>query len=272
MNKLTLLGGLMLLAVAALIVNADDSDSRVALAKNNLMPTLTTDWDPMFKQHNVEGVLVVFDTQSHTLKTNNLTRAETPYRPASTFKIVNGLIGLELKVVTDLEQHYRWDKQPREFKRWEQDHTFNSAFKYSVVPIFQQIARAIGKQRMTNMLASLAYGNQKVGPELDSFWLDGDIRISAIEQLQFLQKLHDESLPLSERTQQLMKQVMLTESTEDYTLYAKTGFAHHGDNYIGWWVGWLEKEGRTVYFALNLDLDDIKQAHLRQKIVKQILL
>ena len=272
MTKLISLMLFSILAAAALIVDANDNDDHsVQLAELRLTPQLTTDWDQVFQQQQVEGVLVLFEPKQQTLTTNDLNRANTGYIPASTFKIANGLIGLELGVVAGAEQVYPWDKQQRAFKVWNQDHTFKSAFKYSVVPIFQQIATDIGKQRMANMLASLEYGNQKVGPELDSFWLDGDIRISAIEQLQFLQKLHDQSLPVSQRTQEIIQQVMLTESTDDYAIYAKTGFGHHGDKYIGWWVGWLETDEQTIYFALNLDLDDIQQAHLRQEIVKQIL-
>ncbi len=272
MTKLISLLLFSILAAAALIVDANDNDDHsVQLAELRLTPQLTTEWDQVFQQQQVEGVLVLFEPKQQTLTTNDLNRANTGYIPASTFKIANGLIGLELGVVAGVEQVYPWDKQQRAFKVWNQDHTFKSAFKYSVVPIFQQIATDIGKQRMANMLASLEYGNQKVGPELDSFWLDGDIRISAIEQLQFLQKLHDQSLPVSQRTQEIIQQVMLTESTDDYAIYAKTGFGHHGDKYIGWWVGWLETDEQTIYFALNLDLDDIQQAHLRQEIVKQIL-
>ena len=272
MTKIVPLLLFTLLAAAALIVDASDRDDHsVQLAELRLTPQLTTDWDLVFQQHQVEGVLVLFDPQQQTLTTNDLNRANTGYIPASTFKIANGLIGLELDVVAGAEQVYPWDKQQRAFKVWNQDHSFKSAFKYSVVPIFQQIARDIGKQRMVNMLASLEYGNQKAGPVLDSFWLDGDIRISAIEQLQFLQKLHNETLAVSHRSQQIIKQVMLTESTENHALYAKTGFGHHGDKYIGWWVGWVEMDERTVYFALNLELANIQQASLRQKIVKQVL-
>lgn len=272
MTKLISLLLFSILAAAALIVDANDNDDHsVQLAELRLTPQLTTDWDQVFQQQQVEGVLVLFEPKQQTLTTNDLIRANTGYIPASTFKIANGLIGLELDVVAGVEQVYPWDKQQRAFKVWNQDHTFKSAFKYSVVPIFQQIATDIGKQRMVNMLASLEYGNQKVGPELDSFWLDGDIRISAIEQLQFLQKLHDQSLPVSQRTQEIIQQVMLTESTDDYAIYAKTGFGHHGDKYIGWWVGWLETDEQTIYIALNLDLVNIQQAHLRQEIVKQIL-
>lgn len=271
MTKLISLLLFTILAAAALIVDASDNDDHsVQFTEQRLAPQLTTHWDSVFLQHSVEGVLVLFDPRKQTLTTNDLSRANKGFIPASTFKIANGLIGLELEVVADAEQAYPWDKQQRAFKAWNQDHTFKSAFRYSVVPIFQQIARDIGKQRMANMLASLEYGNQKLGPELESFWLNGDIRISAIEQLQFLQKLHDEKLSMSRRSQQIIKQVMLAESNDDYRIFGKTGFANKGDEYIGWWIGWIETDERTVYFSLNLDLANIQQASLRKAIVKQI--
>ncbi|MFT5790557.1 MAG: beta-lactamase class D [Shewanella sp.] len=272
MARVFLLGLLIVLATMALIVDAnDESSDEVLLGSVMVEPQHTHDWDSIFNASDVNGVLVLFNAEKQQLLTNNLLRAQTGFTPASTFKIANGLIALELGVVTDAEQQYHWDKQQRSFKAWNQDHTFSSAFKYSVVPIFQQIARDIGKQRMANMLVSLDYGNGSIGGELDQFWLEGDLRVSAMEQIQFLQRLHDNTLPLSLRSQSIMQQVMLTESVDGYTIYAKTGFGNKDEKYIGWWVGWIEKGENTTFFALNLDLANIQQAHLRQKIVKQIL-
>jgi len=272
MARIFLLGLLIVLAAIALIVDANDEISNeVLLGSVVAEPEYTADWDPIFSDSDVRGVLVLFNAEKPQLLTNNLLRAQTGFIPASTFKIANGLIALELGVVTDAEDQYRWDKQPRSFNLWNQDHSFSSAFQYSVVPIFQQIARDIGKQRMANMLASLNYGNESIGGGLDRFWLEGDLRISAIEQIQFLQRLHSNTLPLSVRSQSIMKQVMLTESADSYAIYAKTGYANNGATDIGWWVGWVDKGESTVFFALNLDLANIKQASLRQKLVKQIL-
>lgn len=272
MVRFFLLGLLIVLATVTLIVDANDENSDGVLLDSVVVePQYTHAWDSIFNDSDVSGVFVLFNTKKQQLLTNNLLRAQTGFIPASTFKIANGLIALELGVVTDADQQYHWDKQQRSFKVWNQDHSFSSAFKYSVVPIFQQIAGSIGKQRMANMLANLDYGNGSVGGELDRFWLEGDLRISAIEQIQFLQRLHDNTLPLSLRSQSIMKQVMLTESTEHYAIYAKTGYADSGETNIGWWVGWVKTGANRVFFALNLDLANIKQAHLRQKIVKQVL-
>jgi len=272
MARIFLLGLLIVLTAMALIVDANDEKSNeVLLGSAMIEPQQTGDWDPIFRANNVNGVLVLFNPEKQLLLTNNVLRAQTGYIPASTFKIANGLIALELAVVNGAEDQYLWDQQQHSFKAWNQDHTFSSAFKYSVVPIFQQIAADIGKQRMANMLVSLDYGNATMGGELDSFWLEGGLRVSAMEQIQFLQRLHDNTLPLSVRSQSIMQQVMLTESADHYAIYAKTGFGNMGEAYIGWWVGWIEQDDSTVFFALNLDLANIQQAHLRQKIVKQIL-
>ena len=36
------------------------------------------------------------------------------------------------------------------------------------------------------------YGNSKTGERVDSFWLDGDLRISAIEQIEVLKNIYKE--------------------------------------------------------------------------------
>ncbi|MCL1050272.1 class D beta-lactamase [Shewanella abyssi] len=272
MVRVFLLGLLIVLAAMALIVDAkDERSNEVLLGSAMIEPMQTRGWDAIFRSNNVNGVVVLFNPEKQQLLTNDLLRAQTGFIPASTFKIANGLIALELGVVNDAEDQYLWDQQQHSFKAWNQDHTFSSAFKYSVVPIFQQIAADIGKQRMANMLVSLDYGNATMGGDLDSFWLEGGLRVSAIKQIQFLQRLHAETLPLSPRSQQIMQQVMLTESADHYAIYAKTGFGNKGEAYIGWWVGWIEQDDSTVFFALNLDLANMQQAHLRQKIMKQIL-
>ena len=46
---------------------------------------------------------------------------------------------------------------------------------------------------MQHYLDAAGYGNRKVGSQVDLFWLDGTLRISADEQVEFLKQ------PLSRR-------------------------------------------------------------------------
>ena len=117
-------------------------------------------------------------------------RARTGYLPGSTFKIPHALIALETGVVADVDKEViRWDGVVREIEEWNRDHTLRTAMRYSVVPVFQQIANRIGAERMKQFVDAFDYGNRDIGGALDRFWLDGALRISALEQIEFLQAL-----------------------------------------------------------------------------------
>ena len=118
----------------------------------------------------------------------------------------------------------RWDGVPREIEEWNRDHTLRSAMQYSVVPVFQQIANRIGVERMKQFVDAFDYGNRDIGgAPLDRFWLDGNLRISALEQVEFLQRFYSEELPVSKRNLDLVKDIIPEEKTEDIDIHAKTG-------------------------------------------------
>ena len=62
------------------------------------------------------------------------------------------------------------------------------AIAISNVPIYQELARRIGLERMKHYLKSFEYGNTDTGEIIDRFWLDGPLEISALEQVNFLKK------------------------------------------------------------------------------------
>src|SRR5690606_18074761 len=115
---------------------------------------------------------------------------------------------------------------------------------YSVVWYYQELARRIGEKRMKKYLLRNHYGNADIGNQIDEFWLadqGGKLRISMQEQITFLQKLYDEDLKFSKRSQQLVKGIMLDElETKEYSLYGKTGAANDDGVSYGWYVGWIE--------------------------------
>ncbi|WP_442800716.1 class D beta-lactamase [Shewanella sp. AS16] len=231
----------------------------------------TRNWDAIFKQHKAKGVFVLWNETRAEGLTNDSKRANQGFIPASTFKIPNSLIALELGVVKDERQAFPWDKQVRDIASWNRDQTFVSAMKYSVVPVYQQIARDIGEPRMASMLTSLGYGNADIGGALDRFWLDGELRISALQQIDFLRRLYHNQLPLSERSQRIVKQMMLTEANADYIIRAKTGYGVSLKPAVGWWVGWVERDDNSYFFAINIDMASAEALPLRQRIAKEIL-
>lgn len=231
----------------------------------------TQSWNTHFTEHKTQGVVVLWNENKQQGYTNDLKRANQEFLPASTFKIPNSLIALDLGVVKDEHQVFKWDGQTRDIAAWNRDHDLITAMKYSVVPVYQEFARQIGEARMSKMLQAFDYGNEDISGNLDTFWLDGGIRISAIQQIEFLRKLYHNKLHVSERSQRIVKQAMLTEANADYIIRAKTGYSVRIEPKIGWWVGWVELDDNVWFFATNMDMPTAEGLGLRQTITKEVL-
>ena len=205
----------------------------------------------------VHGAVLVYDLRQDTYAGFNPDRWSKGYLPASTFKIPNSLIGLETGVLSGPEMIFEWDGQKRQLAIWEKDMSLKDAFHDSCVPCYQEVARKIGPDRMNEYLQLFEYGNMDVHAEnIDLFWLQGKSRITQYQQIEFLTKLYQESLPLSAQTMQTFKNMMVREETEDYRLSGKTGWAIREGFNIGWFVGYLEKGEETYLFATNIEPND----------------
>ena len=234
------------------------------------------DFARAFDAAGVMGTLVVYDPADGRTLVHDAERARERLLPASTFKVLNSLIALETGVVADTNEAFRWDGTERSIPQWNRDHTLATAFENSVVWAYQDIARRIGEARMEDYVARARYGNADIGGGIDRFWLTGDLRISALEQVDFLRRLHERRLPFAERTVQLVEGIMVEERRGGATLHAKSGWAALDDldppqTDIGWYVGFVEQDGQAVYFALNVDLERPEQAGARKAVVLEVL-
>ena len=88
---------------------------------------------------------------------------------------------------------------------------------------------------------------------IDNFWLDGESKISQIQQIQFLKRLYFSELPISKRTEAIVKNIMLIEKTDDYTLSGKTGLSVKNGLDNGWFVGYFEVKNKVYFFATNVE-------------------
>lgn len=230
-----------------------------------------------FKENNVEGCFALLNNKNENFTVYNLDRyRDSSFVPASTFKIVNALIGLQTGVITNDSMVIKWDGVQRRFPEWNQDLSMYQAFRASAVPYFQQVARRIGKDTMQRWLDSLSYGTKKIVSPIDTFWLDGSLKISPDEELGLVRQLYFYQLPFHKRNQQIVKNAMLMESKPEYKLSYKTGWAT-GDSanqqQIGWVVGWIEENKHPYFFVLNLQTtnQDFDMPAVRMKILKGIL-
>ena len=229
------------------------------------------EWENYFKQANINGCMVLYDTQNQQSQFHNQKRCDSAYLPASTFKIINSLIALETNAVDGIYDSIKWDGKDRGWSQWNQDHCMNSALGISCVWFYQELARRVGKVDMQKYLDEVGYGNKTMGAEIDNFWLQGDIRISANEQIEFLERLINNELPFSIDNQNTVKKLILTDSSENYKIHSKTGWAMRVDRQIGWLVGYVETNDNTYIFALNIDIHENSDAKYRKELVYNIL-
>lgn len=208
-------------------------------------------FDSILNESAMQGVIVVYDPQSKTYFSNDFERAKTGYIPASTFKIPHSIIALETNVITDPETILPWDGEKRDMHIWERDMSFQEAFRTSCVPCFQQIAREIGEERMKGFLNKLRYGKMQVQQDVDEFWLHGSSRITPMEQIDFLDRLHHKKLPILTTTREKILNMMEIEQGPNYRFGGKTGLSNEDGVINGWFVGYLVKGEKNYYFALQ---------------------
>ena len=218
----------------------------------------------LFENEAIKGTMIIESLDGTERYVYNDERAHIPLLPASTFKIPNTLIALEEGVVR-LDSLIVWDKVERSVRAWNQDQDLRSAFKSSCVWCYQFFARHIGLEKYNAYLQKLHYGNEKTGMDVERFWLDGELRISAYEQIAFLKKLYKNDLPFRQEHIDILKAIMVDEQGKNFTIRAKTGWAvPNGGEHHGWYVGYAESSKGVYFFATNLIIDSSDELPLRK--------
>lgn len=210
----------------------------------------------LFERAGVTGTFVVHDVAANVYTGHDRQRASVRYVPASTYKIPNSLIGLASGAVSSVDEVLPYGGGPTYLPQWAKDMPLREAIRISNVPVYKELARRTGMPRMREGLRQLDYGNMDAGSVIDTFWLEGPLKISAVEQVRFLGRLAQDKLPFPKPAMAAVREIVRQD--DNANLYAKTGWYMPDDrkNQIGWWVGWVEKEGKVYAFALNADITD----------------
>ncbi|ARQ01389.1 class D beta-lactamase [Pseudorhodoplanes sinuspersici] len=238
---------------------------------------LKADMAARFSEAGTEGVFAVLRVRDNKLLSTDEGRMRQPFIPASTFKVPHALIALETGVVADADKEIiHWDGQVRSIEAWNKDHTLRSAMAVSAVPVYQQIARRIGTERMQKYLDAFQYGNREIGPVIDRFWLDGPLRISALEQIAFFDKLRRGDLPVSKRSLDIAREIIPSEAVSGGHLRSKTGAlgidGTPGEKAtLGWLAGYVDRGEDSSVFAMNIDIRSPADLARRMEITKSIL-
>ncbi|MDP3547870.1 MAG: penicillin-binding transpeptidase domain-containing protein [Phreatobacter sp.] len=226
----------------------------------------------IFRQHGAKGTFALVDAGDGETTLADLARAGRRFVPASTFKIPNSLIAIGSGVVRDADEVLPYGGGRTRNPAWARDMSLRDAMPISNVPVFQEVARRVGLPRYRDWLARLDYGNREPGTVVDRFWLEGPLRISAIEEARFNVRLARKALPASTLAQTLVHDIIRLESAGGATLYGKTGwYVQRGQTSIGWWTGWVERGSRIHAFTLNMDMPQMAMAPRRLAIGRAIL-
>ncbi len=204
-----------------------------------------------FDENKVDGCFSLLNNSTGEITIYNMALDTQRFSPASTFKIVNSLIGLETGRILNDTMTIKWDGIKRSNENWNKDMGMAEAFKVSCVPYYQEVARRIGKDTMQQWIDSLGYGNRNMSGAVDSFWLNNTLKISPDEQLGLVKRLYFDQLPFRKSVHEMVRNVMVQEDNTAYKLCYKTGWGNEENgNDIGWMVGWIE-ENKHVYFFVT---------------------
>ncbi|WP_082646431.1 class D beta-lactamase [Bradyrhizobium valentinum] len=220
------------------------------------------------------GTFVAYKVDDYLIIASDKVRSGEGRLPASTFKIPHSLIALETGVVEDPDKDvFKWDGVTRNIEAWNKDHTLRSAIAASAVPIYQEIARRIGAERMQKYVDLFDYGNRDIGGGIDQFWLTGNLRIDPVQQIDFVDRLRRGVLPVSKRSQELTRDILTVTKVGDATIRAKSGLlgAEAGKPSLGWMVGWAEKGSSGTVFAMNMDCKEQSHIAARMTVTQQCL-
>ncbi len=231
-----------------------------------------------------KGSFALYDFKQNKYYTFSDSISKTRYSTYSTFKIASSLIALDIGIAKD--EFYtikydslkhplpNWMKDDIFFKNWYRENNLKSALYYSVNWYYKELGAQIGNNNMIKYLNKLNYGNKFITSGNNAFWFNGQLKISALEQVEFLKNiLNQDCNNISEEAQILTKKIIPGEKGSNYSIYGKTGTGEITDkSYIGWYVGYLETKDNSYTYALNIFSDDIKDVPRKKRldIVKTI--
>ena len=190
----------------------------------------------------------------------------TLYSPNSTFKIPLAVIGFESGELVGRHTPIWMSRKPITFlKSFHQgEHSPSSWMRFSVVWYSQILTSKIGIEKLRLYLDKINYGNNDLSGDatknngLTESWLSSSLKITPLQQIEFIENLANDKLQFSKesqiKTKDLIKLFEESYFSNGWTIYGKTGTSDFDKiNFKeGYFVGFGEKNGKIVSFAVHI--------------------
>ncbi|MBU9726173.1 penicillin-binding transpeptidase domain-containing protein [Diplocloster modestus] len=212
------------------------------------------------------GCAVFYNSRTNTFHIYQEEMASVRVSPCSTFKVVSTLIGLEEGVVESEESKMGYDGTIYANTAWNQELNLKEAFQKSCVWYYRKLLDQVGEEKVKKWVNALPYGNCDINQwkgdgtvnggaeQLNGFWLESSLEISAREQTEVLARIFDGNTEFQEEHISMLRQMMKTEDEDacDIQIYGKTGTGRNANHANAWYVGMTANGEETNYFAVRL--------------------
>lgn len=219
-----------------------------------------------------DGCFVLYDAKADAWNLYNAERATLRVSPDSTYKIYDALFALEEGIITPEDSFIAWNGEMYPFAAWNNDQTLQSAMTGSVNWYFESLDEQLGSASVSDYIQKIGYGNGNIRGAFPTYWMESSLKISPIEQVELLTKLYDNSFDFDEENIDALKDAIRLSTHDGITLYGKTGTGRvDGQDVNGWFVGFVETNDQTYFFATNIGADENAAGSSAAEITMEIL-
>lgn len=219
-----------------------------------------------------EGSFVLYDRTNDQYQIYNKELSERQISPDSTFKIYSGLFALEENIISPDSSLQKWDGTEQAFDSWNQDQTLTTAMQNSVNWYFQDLDSQSGLPTLYSYYHKISYGNCNLTGGIEQYWAESSLKISPVEQVMLLSDLLENKWNFKKQNIDAIKNSLFISDTPVGKLYGKTGTGSvNGQNVNGWFIGFIENNGKFYCFATNLQNSETSTGSRASEITMNIL-
>lgn len=259
----------LLLGTAPFLSTQASENNRYYFNETNHTVTYI-DLNDAFEGYN--GSFVLYDAAEDSWQIYNKEYATARISPASTFKIYSALFSLESGIISPEQSLIPWNGQNYMYDLWNADQTLESAMQNSVTWYFQALVQQSSLPSIKEYVKEIGYGNQLVEGDISSYWINSALKISPVEQVEMLTKLYYNQFGFTPENIKAVKDSIRLYSMDEGILSGKTGTEEiDGLNTSGWFIGYVERDNHTYFFATNIQSDKLASGPLATELTFSIL-